>query len=42
VTLSTPIGGWGNALAIALFIVCAASLVLRKRILVSLQRGTSR
>ena len=32
VALSTPIGAWGNALAIALFIVCAASLVLRKRI----------
>jgi hypothetical protein len=31
VTLSIPAGGWGNAAAIALFIVCAATLALRKR-----------
>jgi hypothetical protein len=31
VVVSTPIGGWGNALAIALFIVCAAALALQDR-----------
>jgi hypothetical protein len=30
VTLSTPLGAWGNAVAIALFIVTSAALVLRK------------
>jgi hypothetical protein len=31
VALSTPIGGWGNAAAIALFILCAAALALKGR-----------
>ncbi len=31
VAVSTPIGAWGNALAIALFIVCAAALALQDR-----------
>jgi hypothetical protein len=29
--LSTPLGAWGNAAAIALFIALAAFLVLRRR-----------
>ena len=31
VAISAPIGAWGNALAIALFIVCAAALALQDR-----------
>lgn len=31
VAVSTPIGGWGNAAAIALFIICAAALALKGR-----------
>jgi hypothetical protein len=32
VLVSTPLGAWGNAAAIALFILCAAGLALQKRI----------
>ena len=31
VAISAPIGGWGNALAIAVFIICAAFLVVQER-----------